>query len=208
MSVDELNQKNNPPLPPGTKRKRPTIAEVREKEREACRRELEILVKNEEREVVSEVALLALGSFCGVDDVNQLVAAIEKRQKAEYVSGFIAALRGMDAPMYLTSAMTNKSIDEAHGLLALFRATVSDTNKQWEDKITKAAREAEKAKSEEESGELTDEERLLCLGVRAVGHDFTGPIEAIKAVRARTGLGLKEAEDMVDAYRQKNGITG
>jgi len=32
------------------------------------------------------------------------------------------------------------------------------------------------------------------------------PINAIKNVRARLGVGLKEAKDIVDRYRDENGI--
>jgi len=53
-------------------------------------------------------------------------------------------------------------------------------------------------KSRVEGETLTATERSMVLA-----RDY---IPAIKSVRARTNLGLKEAKDLVDAYRQKNGL--
>ena len=221
MSIETSTKTNcAPPLPPAPRKKRPTIAEaearekeIREEERAVFLHEKEATARQIEDKIVRQVALCALGSSWDVDTVDQLVSAVFKRQKEARVSGFIDALQAMEAPSYLTARMFGKGIIEVHGLLSLYRATVSDMNKQWEDKIAKAVAASDKAAEDPDAVEfqgkkwsLTDDEKafVTCQKLDTVGG--SGKISAIKSLRERTGLGLYESKQIVDAYCLKKGI--
>lgn len=206
------------------KSKRPTIAEakarereIREEEREVCRRELEILTKQSEEKVVRQVALCSLGTSWDVDTVDQLVAAIAKRGRRDKIEGFILACETLGLPSYLIRRLARQENSAAVvELTELYRETTEDVQKAFVDGMTKAAREAEKAKSNVEEPDavefqgkkwsLSEDERayVTCQKIDAIGG--SGKISAIKALRARTGLGLYESKQIIDAYCLKKGI--
>lgn len=53
---------------------------------------------------------------------------------------------------------------------------------------------------------LNEREQQLAQGLIKDSAGYTGKISAIKAVRERTGLGLKDSKDLVDAYMAQGGF--
>jgi len=117
----------------------------------------------------------------------------------EQLSGFIQCLRESGAPVPLiTRVQRSGSVVVASELVGLYREC-SD----WASEASRLIR-TESGRTERGSdiavGYLTDDEK-------AMAKDQNRKIDAIKAFRHRTGLGLKEAMDVVNAYLDKVGIS-
>lgn len=100
----------------------------------------------------------------------------------------------LDAANYaIREVMYNRRFDLAES------GHVQDLNAMARDAINLAQNMLSVYKSAGvNSTELTSDEKQLC----KEGH----PIRAIKSVRDRLNIGVKEAKDIVDAYRAKAGV--
>lgn len=192
-----------------TARKRTTIGQVRAEAAEAiakAREEAEANVtqrvsrafeegRTDARISFFEQAARLLGVSCyDINSMEDFERALKKHNVSSSLIGFVAALKAFEAPACLIGRVTDvESVAQAAALVGLFRDLTG------EGKKTSAAQDPDVVVGGVQYF-LTAEEKAEAARVEG---PMSGLIEAIKKLRQRCNLGLKEAKDVVEAYRAK-----
>jgi hypothetical protein len=186
------------------KRQRPTAAELREKHenelaelRDKCDANSSRAYRNglEQQEAIDRRRFSSMLVFgAEARNTGELYGLLDKRDSLQRVEGYRLALADLGLPAFLISTLLGRDMDTVRVMTRLYLSTAKMFNAP--PVVPIPARPPAPAPAPYPS--LSEEEKAMIRSGKF--------IEAIKDCRCRTGLGLKEAKDLCDDWRSKNGL--
>lgn len=180
---------------PKAKRMRPTVAQIRSEEFERGARYTQ-------RQVIETIASMLGLTYIDDRDLSDLLETIQRKMNIARSAGFLRAVATFGAPEFVIEHLRRVAErDRDPSLQIEMLQLYLETKTECEAKVQAKQAEVHLTPIDTWPGHylshlaqtftLTEDERRLCIDRK---------IEAIKSVRARTQLGLKEAKDVVDSY--------